>query len=65
MESCRQVCVLLWFRVGVDAHLQGRGEARKKQPPVLLSPAQHCSPGCWSENGFLGYLGLTVSPTPR
>ena len=46
MESCRQVCVLLWFRVGVDAHLQGRGEARKKQPPVLLSPAQHCSPCC-------------------
>ena len=26
----------LWFHLGVDAHLQGRGEGRKEQPPALL-----------------------------
>ena len=36
MESWGQVCVLLWFHVGADAHLQGRGEGRKEQPPALL-----------------------------
>ena len=36
MESCRQVFVLLWFHLGMYAHLQGRGDAREEQPPALL-----------------------------
>ena len=30
------MCVLLWFHLGADAHLQGRGQGRKEQPPALL-----------------------------
>ena len=31
----------LWFHLGVDAHLQGKGEGRKEQPPALLLCAAH------------------------
>ena len=39
---------------------EGKEESNSFLPcfPVLPSPAQACSPGCWSENGFLGHLGL-------
>ena len=38
---------------------EGREEGSSLLPccPVLPSPAQPCSPGCCSENGFLGRLG--------
>ena len=36
MESCGQLCVLLWFHLGADAHLQGREGGRKEQPPARL-----------------------------
>ena len=36
MESCGQVCVLLWFHVGSNAHLQGSVDTREEQPPALL-----------------------------
>ena len=36
MESCGQVCVLLWFHRSADAYLQSRGYGREEQPPALL-----------------------------
>ena len=43
-----------------SARQRGRKEGRSSLLPccpVLPSPAQPCSPGCCSENGFLGRLG--------
>ena len=55
--------ILVWTPI---CKAEGKDERSSLLPcfPALPSPAQPRSPGCWSENGFLGHFGLTVSAAP-